>query len=115
MAGFTPVHPATPTTDVSIAPTPSVEYYTLDYINSIAASTGYYGIQQNVIRTVSERATIIDIGPLSNSGTEQTFAVETDSEINNGNQLRNALRLLSQDGIDLTSATVNARNLWCPV
>ncbi len=63
---------------------------------------------------IQETLTIIDIGPLTNSNTEQTFAVESQNGDNValGFTLRTAIRSLgTYDGVDLSSATVTFQDL----
>ena len=70
-------NPPATTTAVSTAPTPEVSFFSVDYINSVSGSAGPRGAQAAVLFKIQETLTIIDIGPLTNSNTEQTFAVES--------------------------------------
>ena len=109
-----PTNPPTPTTDVSIAPTPNMQYFTIDYINAINGSAGPRGAQQAVITQVLLTATCLDIGPLGNSNTEQTFCTEVDSV--DVSDLQARVRALgTYDGINLSSATVTAKDLYISV
>ena len=112
------VNPPATTTAVSTAPTREVSFFSVDYINAVNGSAGPRGAQAAVLFTIQETLTIIDIGPLTNSNTEQTFAIESNDGDTIGQnlllqrRLRTAIRALgTYDGIDLTSATVTFQEL----
>ena len=109
-----PSNPVATTTDVSIAPTPNVQYINIDYINAINGSAGPDGAQQAVLTTIQQTSTIIYIGPLANSNTEQAFAVEINTI--DVTVLQAAVRALGTfDGVNLGGATVVDRTLSIPV
>tara|TARA_R100001377_G_C3158503_1_gene98868 strand:- start:129 stop:491 length:363 start_codon:yes stop_codon:yes gene_type:complete len=112
------VNPPATTTAVSTAPTREVSFFSVDYINAVNGSAGPRGAQAAVLFTIQETLTIIDIGPLTNSNTEQTFAIESNDGDTIGEnlllqrRLRTAIRALgTYDGIDLTSSTVTFQEL----
>ena len=108
------VNPPATTTAVSTAPTPEVSFFSVDYINAINGSAGPDGAQQAVLTTIQQTSTIIYIGPLANSNTEQAFAVEINTI--DVTVLQAAIRALgTYDGVDLSSATVVDRTLSIPV
>jgi|TARA_B100000780_G_C20884797_1_gene352056 hypothetical protein len=109
-----PSNPVATTTDVSIAPTPNVQYINIDYINAINGSAGPDGAQQDVLTTIQQTSTIIYIGPLTNSNTEQAFAVELNTI--DVNVLQASIRALGTvDGVNLSGATVADKKLSIPV
>ena len=112
MATLTKTHPVATTTDVELGQ--NLTFFTVDYVNAINASTGPAGAQQAVLNTIQNTATIAAIGPLVNSNTEQTFAVEATG--GNGtvvaSTLQTAIRALGTvDSVDLSSSTVTITKL----
>jgi len=108
MAVFTRTHPAATTTNTETGG--NLHFFTVDYINAINGSAGPEGAQVAVLNAIMDTATIACIGPLADSNTQQTFAVEA----NGGNgsivaaTLQTAIRALGTvDSVDLSGATVN--------
>ena len=118
MASVTRIHPTSTTPNASIAPTQSVKFFTIDYINAINGSAGPEGAQAAVLQKITDVATIIQSGPLGNSNTEQTFALDRNSlpDANAIAALQAVIRSLgTYDGIDLSSATVTEKDLYIAV
>jgi len=117
MAIVTRIHPTATTNNTSIAPTQSVQFFTIDYINAINGSAGPEGAQAGVIAKINTLCTIIQAGPLGNSNTEQTFAIDRDSLVNGGiATLQALLRTLgTTDGVDLSSCTVTEKDMYIAV
>lgn len=112
MAKLTKTHPVATTTDVEVGQ--NLTFFTIDYINAINGSAGPEGAQQAVLNAIQDTATIAAIGPLVNSNTEQTFAVEATG--GNGTvvaaTLQTAVRALGTvDSVDLSSSTVTLTKL----
>jgi hypothetical protein len=111
MATLTKTHPAATTTDVEHGQ--NLHFFTVDYVNA-NASTGPEGAQQAVLRAIEDTATIACIGPLLDTNSQQTFAVEATG--GNGtvvaSTLQTAIRALGTvDGVDLSGATVTDTKL----
>ena len=91
----------------------NISFFTVDYINDVSASNGPGQTQQLVLNTIQTLHTIVAIGPLADSNTQQTFAIEGDLFTpQNGVTLQASIRLLTTDGgVDVTNATVTATKL----
>ena len=115
MATLTKTHPVA--TTLGVETNGNLQFFTVDYINAVNASTGPAGAQAAVLRAVQDTSTIIAIGPLGNSNTEQTFAVEGmggDNVV--AATLQAAIRALGTvDGVDLSGATVTLKDLYVAV
>lgn len=108
--GVTRTHPTAVTTNYEVVGK-DVSFFTIDYINDISASTGPNGAIAAVYRTVAATATIIAAGPLLDSGTQQTFAVEGTNVVVAAT-LQTAIRALGTvDSVNLASATVTDTKL----
>ncbi len=112
MAVFTRVSPSAEETDFEVGQ--NLHFFTVDYINSAAASTGPNGVMAAVYRTIQKTSTLVCAGPLCDSNTQQTFAVEATG--GNGSvvtaTLQTAVRALGTvDSVDLSSATVTSTKL----
>jgi hypothetical protein len=94
-----------------------ISFFTVDYINAVNGSAGPNGAQAAVLNTIMVQHTIIAAGPLGNSNTEQTFAIEGPLYTpQNGTTLQAAIRALGTvDGVDLSSATVTAKDFYIAV
>lgn len=89
-----------------------VSFFTVDYINAINGSVGPAGAHNAVLNTIMNTATIIAAGPLLDTNTQQTFAVERDLAAADITALQTAIRALATvDGVDLSNATVTATKL----
>ena len=111
MATLTKTHPVATTTDVEHGQ--NLHFFTVDYVNA-NASTGPEGAQQAVLRAIEDTATIACIGPLLDTNSQQTFAVEATG--GNGTvvaaTLQAAVRALGTvDSVDLSGATVTETKL----
>jgi hypothetical protein len=111
MATLTKTHPAATTTDVELGQ--NLHFFTVDYVVA-NASTGPEGAQQAVLRAIEDTATIAAIGPLLDTNSQQTFAVEATG--GNGTvvaaTLQAAIRALGTvDSVDLSGATVTDTKL----
>ena len=74
MATVTRTHPVTTEYDVEF--NGNLQFFTVTYPGAVNAKTGPESTQAAVHRAIGDVATIIAIGALGNSNTEQTFAVE---------------------------------------
>lgn len=87
-------------------------FFTVDYINAINGSAGPAGAQYAVLNTIMNTATIVAIGPLLDTNTQQTFAIERELSSTEVTALQTAIRALgTYDSVDLSSATVTATKL----
>tara|TARA_R110000822_G_scaffold79687_1_gene190377 strand:+ start:2868 stop:3212 length:345 start_codon:yes stop_codon:yes gene_type:complete len=110
MAEFARVNPVATTLDYEEVGK-DIDFFTIDFINAVNGSAGPNGAQAAVFDTIMTTATIIAVGPLGNSNTEVTFGVEGSGTIVAGT-LQTAIRALGTvDSIDLSGATVTAKNL----
>lgn len=121
--GATKVNPASTTLNVETGSV-NLLFFTVDYINAVNGSAGPNGAQQAVLTQIQSNATIVHIGPLLDSNTQQTFAVEsaggdfpsakydgTNSESWAADLEDRIQALGTVDGVDLSSATVTATKL----
>jgi hypothetical protein len=116
MATFARTNPALTTTNFENVGK-DISFFTVDYINAVNGSAGPNGAQAAVLRTIMVQHTIIAAGPLGNSNTEQTFAIEGPLYTPQGGvDLQAAIRALGTvDGVALASATVTAKDLYIAV
>ena len=124
MAGISKVNPAATTTDVEMVGK-DLTFLTVDYINAVNGSAGPAGVQQAVLNLLANRGTVVAIGPLLDSNTQQTFALEgsfttlgiySALDGTSGLTLAAALEddvrnLGTYDGVDVSSATVRLTKL----
>lgn len=109
--GVLKVNPPAMTTNYEVL-TKDMYFFTVDYINAINGSVGPLGALQAVYNTISERWTIVCAGPLLDTNTQQTFAVEGIMAAVDFTDLQTAVRALGTvDGVDLSSATVTETKL----
>lgn len=111
MATLTKTHPVATITDVEASQ--NLTFFTVDYV-AANTSTGPDGAQQAVLKAIQDTATIVAIGPLLDTNTQQTFAVEATG--GNGTivaaTLQTAIQALATvDGVDLSGATVTLTKL----
>lgn len=98
-----------------------LEFYIVDYINAVNGSTGKDGVQDQVRKVLAQYGTIVAIGPLVDSNTQQVFAFEgrpgAGGSSNNSSAemaavMQVAIRALGTvDSISLASATVTSTGL----
>jgi len=113
MAGVAAVNPVATTTGYEVVGQ-DIQFFTIDYINAVNGSAGPAGVQAAVLRKIMDTTTIIAAGPLGNSNTEQTFAVEGNNVV--VATLQAAIRTLGTfDGVDVSAATVTAKTLTIAV
>ena len=96
-------------------------FFIVDYVNAINASTGKDGAQDQVRKVLAQYGTIVAIGPLVDSNTQQVFAFEgrpgAGGSSNNSSAemaavMQTAIRALGTvDSISLASATVTSTGL----
>ena len=98
----TKVNPAATTNDVEHFGR-DTQFFIVDYVVA-NASTGPLGAQNAVRNTIMETATIVAIGPMLDTNSQQTFAVEGADSVVVGT-------LQTVDGVDLSGATVTATKL----
>jgi hypothetical protein len=112
MATFTRVNPASTTTDYEVVGR-DISFFTLNYGTAINGSAGPEGAQAAVLKTIMTLHTIIAVGPLFSTNTQQTFAIEGPLYTpQGGTTLQTAIQALGTvDSIDLSSTTVTATKL----
>lgn len=107
----TKVNPTATTTNYEVIGK-EITFFTVDYVNAINGSAGPAGAQVAVQNTIMNVATIIAAGPLLDSNTQQTFAVERDLSSTEITALQTAIQALgTYDSVNLGSATVTATKL----
>jgi hypothetical protein len=122
MATFARTNPALTTTNFENVGK-DISFFTVDYINAVNGSAGPNGAQAAVLNTIMVQHTIIAAGPLGNSNTEQTFAIEGPlytpqggTAATGGDTLQARIQALGTvDGVALASATVTAKDLYIAV
>lgn len=112
MATFTRVNPVATTTDYEVVGK-DISFFTVDYVNAVNGSAGPNGAQAAVLKTIMEQHTIIAAGPLLDSNTQQTFAIEGPLWTpTGGSTLEARIQALGTvDTVNLGSATVTATKL----
>lgn len=112
MATPAAVNPASTTLNVEQVGR-NISFFTVDYINDVSGSDGPGETQQLVLNAIQTLHTIIAIGPLADTGTQQTFAIEGDLFTpQNGQTLQATIRdLTTTGGVDVSNATVTATKL----
>ena len=115
MAVVTRVHPVATTLGVETAG--NLQFFTITYPSDVSAKTGPESTQAAVIGAIQDTSTIIAIGPLGNSDTEQTFAVEA---IGGDNVTAAALdaafdALGTVDSINCANVTTTLKDLYVAV
>jgi hypothetical protein len=112
MATFTRVNPVATTTNYEVVGK-DISFFTVDYIVAINGSVGPEGAHQAVLNQIMQLHTIVAAGPLFDTNTQQTFAIEGPLWTpNGGSTLQAAIRALGTvGGVDLSGATVTAKDL----
>lgn len=122
MAAVTRTNPAAVTTDYEVVGK-TLTFFTVDYVNAINGSDGPEGAHAKVLETIGANATIVMAGPLLDTNTQQTFAVEgdfdgitatwdgTNSETWYADLEDRIQALGTVDSVDLSGATVTATKL----
>jgi len=118
MATFTRVNPVSTTTDYEVIGK-DISFFTVDYIVAVNGSAGPNGAQAAVLNTIMQQHTIVAAGPLVDSNTQQTFAIEGPlytpqggTAETGGDTLQARIRALGTvNSIDLSNATVTATKL----
>lgn len=123
MTGITKSNPSATTTNVETVGK-DITFFTVDYINAVSGSAGPTGVQKAVIDLIQTRAVLVAVGPLFDTNTQQTFGVEGTFPLNiypanDGTAnlsftaaLQDDVRNLGTfDGVDVSSATVTAKDL----
>jgi hypothetical protein len=112
MATPAAVNPASTTLNVEQVGR-NISFFTVDYINDVSGSDGPGETQQLVLNAIQTLHTIVAIGPLVDSNTQQTFAIEGDLYTpQNGQTLQATIRdLTTTGGVDVSNATVTATKL----
>ena len=107
MPSVTRSHPAATSTDVEMMGA-NMSFFTVDYV-ATNASTGPEGAQAASHNCISYHNNVVAIGPMLDSNTQQTFAVEGTPV---AATLQAAIRALGTvDGVNLGSATVTDTKL----
>jgi hypothetical protein len=112
MATPAAVNPASTTLNVEQVGR-NISFFTVDYINAVNASNGPGQTQQLVLNAIQTLHTIVAIGPLADSNTQQTFAIEGDLYTpTGGSTLEATIQAIgSTGGVDISTATVTATKL----
>lgn len=107
MATVSRVSPTATSTDVEMMGG-NMTFFTVDYVNT-NASTGPEGAQAAVHKTIGNTNTVVAIGPMLDSNTQQTFAVEGTLD---ASAMQTAIQALGTvDSVNLGSATVTETKL----
>ena len=114
MATVTKVNPTSTTVNYEVVGQ-DINFFTVDYINAINGSVGPAGAHQLVLNTIQNTRTIVAAGPLADSNTQQTFAIEGDFTAAEASALQVAIRALGASAgdvaVDLSAATVTRTKL----
>ena len=114
MATVTKVNPTSTTLNYEVVGA-EINFFTVDYINAINGSVGPAGAHQLVLNTIQNTKTIVAAGPLADTNTQQTFAVEGDFTATEASALQVAIRALGAAAgdvaVDLSAATVTRTKL----
>ena len=114
MAEVTKVNPVSTTVNYEVVGA-EINFFTVDYINAINGSVGPAGAHQLVLNTIQNTKTIVAAGPLADTNTQQTFAVEGDLTATEASALQTAIRALvataGTPNVDLSAATVTRTKL----
>jgi len=114
MAEVTKVNPVSTTVNYEVVGA-EINFFTVDYINAINGSVGPAGAHQLVLNTIQNTKTIVAAGPLADTNTQQTFAVEGDLTATEASALQTAIRALGATAgtpnVDLSAATVTRTKL----
>ena len=114
MATVTKVNPTSTTLNYEVVGA-EINFFTVDYINAINGSVGPAGAHQLVLNTIQNTKTIVAAGPLADTNTQQTFAVEGDLTATEASALQVAIRALGAAAgdvaVDLSAATVTRTKL----
>ena len=110
----TKVNPAATSTDVEMIGK-DVQLFTVDYINAVNGSAGPSGVQSAVLDKIMQTATIIAVGPLGNGNTEQTFMTEGADSVVVATLQADIRTLGTHDSVDVSAATVTAKDLTIAV
>ena len=107
MVDVTKSHPTVAATDVEMMGA-DMSFFTVDYV-ATNASTGPEGAQAKSHNTIADLNTVVAIGPMLDSNTQQTFAVEGTPT---AATIQAAIRALGTvDSVNLASATVTDTKL----
>ena len=114
MAEVTKVNPTSTTVNYEVVGA-EINFFTVDYINAINGSVGPAGAHQLVLNTIQNTKTIVAAGPLADTNTQQTFAIEGDFTAAEASALQVAIRALGAAAgdvaVDLSAATVTRTKL----
>jgi hypothetical protein len=107
MANLTRVSPAATTSNTEMVGA-NMTFFTVDYV-ATNASTGPAGAQAAAHQTIGSTNTIVAIGPMLDTNTQQTFAVEGTLV---AATMQTAIRALGTvDSVSLAGATVTETKL----
>lgn len=118
MATFARTNPVSTTVNYEVVGK-DIDFFTVNYINAINASTGPEGAHAAVLKTIMQQHTIIAAGPLLDTNKQQTFAIEGPlytpqggTAATGGDTLQARIRALGTvGGVDLANATVTGTKL----
>ena len=92
-----------------------IQLFTVDYINAVNGSAGPSGVQSAVLDKIMQTATIIAAGPLGNGNTEQTFMTEGSDSVVVATLQADIRTLGTYDSVNVSAATVTAKDLTIAV
>ena len=114
MASVTKVNPTSTTLNYEVVGQ-DINFFTVDYVNAINGSVGPAGAHQLVLNTIMQTRTIVAAGPLTDTNTQQTFAIEGDFTATEATTLQTAIQALGatagSPAVDLSGATVTRTKL----
>ena len=115
MATVTRVHPVT--SAIGVESIGNLQFFTVTYPSDVSGKTGPESTQEAVKRAIMDTATIVAIGPLGNSDTEHTFAVEAiGGDIITAAALDAAFDALGTvDSINCANVTTTLKDLYVAV
>lgn len=115
MATVTRVHPVT--SAIGVESIGNLQFFTVTYPADVTTKTGPESTQEAVKRAVMDTVTIVAIGTLGNTGTEQTFAVEAiGGDIITAAALDAAFDALGTvDSINCANVTTTLKDLYIAV
>lgn len=88
-----------------------IQFITIDYTVAVNGSAGPLGAQNAIRNTLMTEGTIVAMGPLLDSNTQQTVAFEGGDSVNVTTMQASLRALGTVDGVDLSSTEVHATKL----
>ena len=92
-----------------------IQFLTIDYTVAVNGSAGPLGAQNAIRNTLMTEGTIIAMGPLLDSNTQQTVAFEGADSVVVATLQADIRTLGTHDSVDVSGATVTAKDLTIAV